>query len=271
LLSALAAILTPSSGTIEVNGIDVTSLSGRRLTEYRRNEVGVVFQAFNLVPSLTALENVAAPLLTGSRATKRHARVRATELLAQVDLTDRARHRPADLSGGQQQRVAIARALCADPPLLLADEPTAHLDYIQVDGVLRLLQQLRSRDRVIVIATHDERLLPLADRVVHLSPRANATESRIERTLDAGEVLFHQGDAGDYVYVVESGSIEVFRERTEGRPEVLSLCQPGQYFGELAPLYGLRRSATARAVVPSRVVGYSATEFRQMRHELADA
>jgi putative ABC transport system ATP-binding protein len=271
LLSALAAILTPAAGTIVVNGTDVTSLSGRRLTEYRRNEVGVVFQAFNLVPSLTALENVAAPLLTGGRRAKSGARARAAELLAQVDLTDRARHRPADLSGGQQQRVAIARALCANPPLLLADEPTAHLDYVQVEGVLRLLQQLRSRDRVIVIATHDERLLPLADRVVHLSPRASATEARIERALAAHEVLFQQGDAGDYVYVVESGSIEIVRERTDGRPDVLALCQPGQYFGELAPLYGLRRSATARAVMPSRVVGYSSTEFRQLRHELADA
>jgi len=152
LLSALAAILTPSSGTIGVNGIDVTSLSGRRLTDYRRNQVGIVFQAFNLVPSLNALENVAAPMLTGGR--RRGALARARELLAQVDLTDRARHRPADLSGGQQQRVAIARALAADPPLLLADEPTAHLDYVQVDSVLRLLQELRSSSRVIVIATH---------------------------------------------------------------------------------------------------------------------
>jgi putative ABC transport system ATP-binding protein len=273
LLSALAAILTPSSGTIEVNGTEVTALSGRRLTEYRRQQVGVVFQAFNLVPSLTALENVAAPLLTsrGRHHRRQFARARAAELLAQVDLTDRARHRPADLSGGQQQRVAIARALGADPPLLLADEPTAHLDYIQVEGVLRLLQQLRSSNRIIVIATHDERLLPLADRVLHLSPRADTTAARIERTLEPGEVLFRQGDSGDYVYVVESGSIEIVRERTEGRPDVIGLCQPGQYFGELAPLYGLRRSATAHAVLPSRVVGYSATEFRQRQHELAGA
>jgi putative ABC transport system ATP-binding protein len=269
LLSALAAILTPSSGTIEVNGVDVTSLSGTRLTEYRRNEVGIVFQAFNLVPSLTALENVAAPLLTGGR--RRGAMARATELLAQVDLTDRARHRPADLSGGQQQRVAIARALAADPPLVLADEPTAHLDYVQVDGVLRLLQELRSSRRVIVIATHDERLLPLADRVVHLSPRTTATDRRIERSLDANEILFHQGDGGDYVYVVESASIELARERVDGRPDVIGLYQSDSYFGELAPLYGLRRSATARAVVPSRVVGYSASEFRQRQHERAGA
>jgi putative ABC transport system ATP-binding protein len=264
LLSALAAILTPSSGTIEVNGVDVTSLSGRGLTDYRRNQVGVVFQAFNLVPSLTALENVAAPMLSGGR---RRAFARANELLALVDLTDRARHRPADLSGGQQQRVAIARALGADPRLVLADEPTAHLDYIQVEGVLRLLQELRASSRVIVIATHDERLLPLADRVVHLSPHSVSEMGRIERTLAQDEILFRQGDDGDYVYVVEAGTIEVARERVDGQPEVVGLYQPGSYFGELAPLFGLRRSAAARAIVPSRVVGYSATEFRQLQHE----
>jgi putative ABC transport system ATP-binding protein len=269
LLSALAAILTPTSGTIEVNGVDVTSLSGHRLTDYRRNQVGIVFQAFNLVPSLSALENVAAPMLTGGR--RRGAMARAGDLLAQVDLTDRARHRPADLSGGQQQRVAIARALAADPPLLLADEPTAHLDYVQVEGVLRLLQQLRSSSRVIVIATHDERLLPLADRVVHLSPRTATSDRHVERSLVADEILFHQGDDGDYVYVVESGTIELLRERVDGRPDVIGLYQAGSYFGELAPLYGLRRSATARAVFPTHVVGYSATEFRQRQHERVSA
>jgi putative ABC transport system ATP-binding protein len=265
LLSALAAILTPSSGTIEVNGVEVTSLSGPGLTDYRRNQVGIVFQAFNLVPSLSALENVAAPMLTGGR--RRGAMARASELLAQVDLSDRARHRPADLSGGQQQRVAIARALAADPPLVLADEPTAHLDYVQVEGVLRLLQALRSNSRVIVIATHDERLLPLADRVVHLSPRTASVDQRVERSLSADEVLFHQGDDGDYVYVIESGTIELVRERVDGAPDVIGHYQSGSYFGELAPLFGLRRSATARAVVPTRVVGYSATEFRQRQHE----
>jgi putative ABC transport system ATP-binding protein len=266
LLSALAAILTPTSGTIEVNGVDVSSLSGSRLVDYRRNQVGVVFQAFNLVPSLNALENVAAPMMAGGRR-RRRAMARAADLLALVDLADRARHRPGDLSGGQQQRVAIARALGADPPLILADEPTAHLDYVQVEGVLRLLQELRSANRVIVIATHDERLLPLADRVVHLSPRRIADDRRIARALVADEVLFHQGDDGDFVYLVEKGTIEIVRERVDGRPDVIGLYQPGSYFGELAPLYGLRRSATARAVTASRVIGYSAPEFRQLQHE----
>src|ERR1700759_5287132 len=98
------------------------------------------------------------------------ARRRAEELLARVGLQDRMRHRPGDLSGGQQQRVAVARAIALDPPLILADEPTAHLDFIQVEEVLRLIRELASGDRLVVVATHDTRMLPLADRVVELVP-----------------------------------------------------------------------------------------------------
>ncbi|MBV8961455.1 MAG: ABC transporter ATP-binding protein, partial [Actinobacteria bacterium] len=169
LLSALAGILRPTAGAIQVGDTDVMGLRGRALTDYRRHTVGVVFQAFNLVPSLTAMENVAAPLWADGWSGGRAAR-RARELLDQVDLTDQADKRPGDMSGGQQQRVAIARALAHDPPLVLADEPTAHLDYIQVEGVLKLLRTLAGPDRAVIVATHDERLLPLADRIVELTP-----------------------------------------------------------------------------------------------------
>jgi putative ABC transport system ATP-binding protein len=168
LLSALAAILRPTAGTIRVGNVEVTTLRGAALTEYRRHRVGVMFQTFNLVASLTARDNVQAPPWA-ARMPARQARARGEQLLARVGLRDRLGHRPGELSGGQQQRVAIARALAHDPPLLLADEPTAHLDHIQVKGVLRLLRELAEPGRVVVVATHDERLLPLADRVVHLS------------------------------------------------------------------------------------------------------
>ena len=178
LLSALAGILTPTTGTITVDGVEITGRRGRELAAYRQHRVGVVFQSFNLVPSLTSLENVASPLLLAGVG-RRTAMARARGLLEQVDLADRAGHRPGQLSGGQKQRVAIARALAADPPLLLADEPTAHLDQVQVDAVLRLMHQLRGPGRVVVIATHDDRLLPLADRVVHLSPRVEAAAGTV--------------------------------------------------------------------------------------------
>ncbi len=264
LLSMLARLLTPTSGTVSFGDIDVTRLSGQALVDYRRSTVGIVFQAFNLIPSLTARENVQIAAQSG-KVPKRDARARAVELLEQVGLGDRINHRPADLSGGQQQRVAIARALAHDPPLVLADEPTAHLDYIQVDGVLRLLRDLAQPGRVVVVATHDERLLPLADHVVELTPRAADTARPPQRVeLAPGEVLFEQGDPGDLVYVVESGDIEIFRVRDDGTEELVTEIQTGGYFGELAPMFGLRRAAGARAQqTPVVLTGYNLRDFRQ--------
>ena len=170
LLSCLAAILSPTSGTITFGDVAVSGLAGKERTAFRRHTVGIVFQAFNLVPSLTAAENVVAPLLAAG-VRRADAAARAQALLERVDLSHRATHRPGELSGGQQQRVAIARALVHDPPLILADEPTAHLDHTQVDGVLRLLAGLMDGERVLVIATHDDRILALGGQVVDLAHR----------------------------------------------------------------------------------------------------
>jgi putative ABC transport system ATP-binding protein len=271
LLSVLAAILTPASGSVEVAGIEVTQLRGRALTQYRRNTVGVVFQAFNLVPSLSALENVMVPLrAAGVR--RREARERSIALLQQVDLEHRMHHRPSDLSGGQQQRVAIARALAHNPPVLLADEPTAHLDYIQVDGVLKLIRELADNGHLVVVATHDERLIPLADQVVNLTPRADTSPRAPELfELHDKELAFRQGERGDLVYVVESGRIELFRTRDDGTEEPLATVEPGNYFGELAPMFGLQRSASARAVGPTALTGYGLRDFREKFHLTSEA
>ena len=173
LLSMLAGILRPLRGSIEVGGIDVTRLAGAGMTDYRRHRVGVVFQAFNLVPSLSAAENVQVPLrAAGMR--PRPARRRAHELLEQMGLGERASHRPGALSGGQQQRVAIARALALDPPVVLADEPTAHLDRGQVGRIARLLRGIADEGRMVIVATHDDRIAPLADRAVMLDEPAAA-------------------------------------------------------------------------------------------------
>ena len=174
LLSVLAAILRPLRGSVRLNGTEVTQLNGRTLNDYRRRRVGIVFQAFNLIPSLTAAENVQVPL-RAEGLSARVARRRAAEMLASGGPRRAAITSPRKLSGGEQQRVAIARALALDPPLLLADEPTAHLDQIQVDGVLRLLREIADAGRMVVVATHDERLVPLADSVVQLGvPSARA-------------------------------------------------------------------------------------------------
>jgi putative ABC transport system ATP-binding protein len=167
LLSCLAAILSPVAGTIAFGDVVVSNLAGKDRTAYRRHTVGIVFQAFNLVPSLTAAENVMVPLLADGVRRPEAAR-RTAAVLERVGLSDRAGHRPGELSGGQQQRVAIARAVVHDPPLLLADEPTAHLDQAHVEGVLRLVGSLVDGNRVVVVATHDDRLLSLRSQVVEL-------------------------------------------------------------------------------------------------------
>jgi putative ABC transport system ATP-binding protein len=262
LLSVLAGILTPTEGTVVVDGTDVRKLDRAGMARYRQGTVGIVFQAFNLVPSLTALENVIVPMRLGG-VSRAEAKRRATALLAQVGLEDRMHHLPADMSGGQQQRVAIARSLAHDPPVLLADEPTAHLDYLQVEGVVKLLRDLADAGRTIVVATHDDRLLPLADRVVELTPRFQVDHvGRRHRTLDKGEVLFRQGEPSDLVYMVDAGRLQVVRELTDGSEETLATVGPGQFTGELGPLLGLQRSATVRAEVRTQLTAYTATEFR---------
>ena len=263
LLSCLGGLLTPTSGQITVGDVDVTALNRRAMAQYRRHSVGIVFQAFNLVPSLTALENVLVPLRAAG-VSRGAARERAEELLTRVGLQDRMNHRPGDLSGGQQQRVAVARAIALDPPLILADEPTAHLDYLQVEEMLRLIRELATGNRMVVVATHDPRLLPLADRVVEMVPTTTLVNRAHETIqLKAGTVLFNQGALADLIYVVSDGELEVLRQRPGGGHEVLRVARIGDHFGELGPVFGLPRSATVRARTDAAVVGYSVPAFRQ--------
>ena len=271
LLSILGSLLTPTSGSVTVAGTEVTALGGRDLMRYRQRGVGFIFQGFNLIPSLTARENVVLPMVTAG-VSRREARARADELLAMVGLAERTHHRPAAMSGGQQQRVAIARALALAPPLIIADEPTASLDYVQVDAVIRHLRDLAAPGRTVVIATHDDRLIPLADRLVELTPRAVPSERGPERRdLAADEVLFRQGDAGDLVYEVESGTVVVARALVGGGEEILQVVESGGYFGELAPLFGLARAATARGGPGGAVVtGYSVRDFRDRHGGMLD-
>lgn len=264
LLSCLAGLLTPTSGSIAVDGTEVTALSGHALSEYRRHGVGVIFQAFNLIPSLTAHENVAAPMrLAGTR--RREASARAAMLLARVGLEERTGHRPGELSGGEQQRVAIARALVHDAPLILADEPTAHLDYVQVESVLELIRELAASGRLVIVATHDERLTPLADRVIDLTPERAMAAGKREVRLGTGEQLFEMGEPADLVYVVDEGRIELYRPLAGGGEEFHAEREAGSYFGELGPLLGMPRSSSARAMEDTVLTGFGPQEFRHWR------
>jgi putative ABC transport system ATP-binding protein len=263
LLSCIGGILRPKSGAIKFDDVDVTGLEGAALANYRRDKVGIIFQAFNLVPSLTALENVMVPMREAG-VSRAAARERAAELLDRVNLGERMKHRPGDLSGGQQQRVAVARAIALDPPLILADEPTAHLDFIQVEEVLRLIRELADGDRVVVVATHDARMLPMADRVVELTPDFTETNKPPETVeVKAGEVLFEQSTMGELIYVVSKGEFELVYELADGGEELVKVAGPGDYFGEIGVLFHMPRAATARARTDATVVGYTAPAFRE--------
>ncbi len=167
LLHVLGCLDRPTSGIYQLENINVSELDINQLAEIRNQKIGFVFQGFQLMPRLTALENVALPMLfAGRRTAERHERSAA--LLARVGLAERAHHRPAELSGGQQQRVAIARALANAPPLLLADEPTGNLDSRHGEEIVRLLEELPDEGRTVVVVTHDESLARRAHRVVRL-------------------------------------------------------------------------------------------------------
>jgi putative ABC transport system ATP-binding protein len=168
LLSLLAGLERPTSGRIAYRGRDLSGLDEDALALWRRDNIGLVFQSFHLIPTLSALENVAFPLYPAKMTTAERRR-RAAERLAQVGLAERATHRPSRLSGGEQQRVAIARALVNNPGLILADEPTGNLDSATGDEILALFQRLRvETGAALLIITHDEKVAALADRVVRM-------------------------------------------------------------------------------------------------------
>ncbi len=161
LLGLIAGLDAPSSGSILIDGIDITTLDEDSLARLRGEKIGFVFQFFHLVPSLTALENILVPMEIAGR---RDARRRAQVLLDEVGLHDRGHHYPSQLSGGEQQRIAIARALANDPPLILADEPTGNLDSKNGQHILDLLLQAgRARSATLVIVTHDPLVAAIAD------------------------------------------------------------------------------------------------------------
>ena len=178
LLHLIGGLDRPSAGQLSVAGQRVDELSERVLASLRRDEIGFVFQAFHLMDELTAQENIELPALLAG-CTPSEARARATALLQDVGLADRARHLPSMLSGGQRQRVAIARALANDPEIVLADEPTGNLDSAAAFEVLGLLESLHAKGLTLVIVTHDERIATTADRLISMRDGAFVDETHL--------------------------------------------------------------------------------------------
>ena len=168
LLYLLGGLDRPTDGRIWVEGRDIAALDENALAAYRMRDIGFIFQAFHLIPTMTALENVMFPMLFAQVPAERR-QARATELLERVGLGERLHHKPTELSGGQQQRVAIARALANDPPLILADEPTGNLDSHSGAEIMRLLTHLhREEGRTVIIVSHDPTVTDYATRALHL-------------------------------------------------------------------------------------------------------
>jgi putative ABC transport system ATP-binding protein len=168
LLNLIGGLDYPISGTVEITGVDITKMSENKLIDFRLNNIGFVFQAYNLIPVLTASENVEFVMLM-QRKPKRAREQRAIELLKEVGLGDKLNSRPSELSGGQQQRVAVARALASKPRFILADEPTANLDSKSTENLLEIMAKLNREDKMtFIFSTHDQRVIDKAQRVITL-------------------------------------------------------------------------------------------------------
>jgi len=167
LLNVLGCLDTPTAGTYELAGEDVSGLDDDELSMIRGSRIGFVFQSYNLIPQLNVIENIEVPMYYQGLSERASAE-RAEELAAMVGLGDRIKHRPSELSGGQQQRVAIARSLANDPVIILADEPTGNLDSQSGAEILSILNDLHERGKTLIVVTHDEHIAARAERTIHL-------------------------------------------------------------------------------------------------------
>lgn len=168
LLNMLGGLDTPTSGYVEINGINITNLHGNKLIDFRLHNIGFVFQSYNLIPVLTAKENIEFIMLLQKAAPKEREN-RVAELLKQIGIAEKANKRPSELSGGQQQRVAVARALAPKPQFILADEPTANLDSVSAGNLLDMMAQLNKEENMtFIFSTHDQRVIERARRVITL-------------------------------------------------------------------------------------------------------
>ena len=187
LLNLIGGMDTVSGGRLVVNGQDISNLDTKGLTDYRRTQIGFIFQFFNLIPTLTALENVEFAL----ELLEKDTRDKSMKALEMVGLAERAHHFPSQLSGGEQQRVAIARAIVKSPPILLCDEPTGELDYETGINVLKVMQRINRENRqTIILVTHNSAIAEMSDRTIRLHSGEVAEVIEVENPKDAGELVW---------------------------------------------------------------------------------
>lgn len=273
LLNMITGIDRPTSGSVTIAGTGLHSLPAKRLAPWRGMNIGVIFQFFQLLPTLTLLENVMLPMDFCKQYTPKERRIRALELLEQVQMAEHAGKMPSAVSGGQQQRVAIARALANDPPIIVADEPTGSLDSKTAESVFGLFRTLVGQGKTVVMVTHDndmaqqvQRTVVVADGkivneyVMQAFPNLDAEQlgilhSRLKEVrIPAGSLVIREGDEADMAYIIVSGSAEVSVRQQNGQDIIVGRLGPGQYFGEIALMRGSRRTASIHAASEGELV-----------------
>ncbi len=296
-INMLTGIDRPTSGEIMIAGAPIHAYTEGQMAAWRGRNLGIVFQFFQLIPTLTVLENIILPMELNNLYSKSQRRERAMHLLKTVEMADQADKLPAAISGGQQQRVAIARALANDPPLIVADEPTGNLDSTTAEKIFGLFEDLVAAGKTILMVTHDSDLARRVSRTILISNgeivneylvRALSTLSqdqlsklaqRVEPQVYAsGASIVRQGETGDKFYVLLEGKADVLLS-APGRGQVLvGQLYPGNYFGEMALLGNGIRAATVRAANDSeaKVIALDNATFndlisdsRQLREELS--
>ncbi len=266
LLNMITGIDRPTNGEVFVNGTAVHEMGENKMARWRGNNLGIVFQFFQLLPIISVIENIMLPMDFCRTYPMNERRGRAMQLLELVELADHAHKLPTALSGGQQQRVAIARALANDPPIVIADEPTGNLDSKTAESVFALFNDLVAQGKTIIIVTHDSGLAKRTHRtaliadgeivneyVAKAMPTLSqdqllqATRKAKPQQYEAGAMILKEGTSGNAFYVVSKGVVEIVLQRPNQSDVIAAQLLPGQYFGEIQLLHGVKRSASARA------------------------
>jgi ABC-type lipoprotein export system ATPase subunit len=266
LINMISGIDRPTAGEIFVGGTAVHNLSEGEMALWRGRNLGIVFQFFQLLPTLTLVENIMLPMDFVGMYTPRERRERAMYLLEQVEMTEHAHKLPTAISGGQQQRVAIARALANNPPILVADEPTGNLDSKTSENVFRIFENMIAEGKTVLMVTHDDdqakrvtRAVIVADGEIVNEYLARALPSLSQQQLAAatkelqplrfapGEPIITQDSPADCFYIVTKGEVNVYLHEPDGGEMFVDRMGPGEFFGEIAVLEGGTRTATVRA------------------------
>jgi putative ABC transport system ATP-binding protein len=266
LLNMITGIDRPTAGEVRVNGTAVHELNENRMARWRGKNLGIVFQFFQLLPTISVIENIMLPMDFCRTYPMREREQRALSLLELVELADHAYKLPTALSGGQQQRVAIARALANDPPILIADEPTGNLDSKTADSVFELFKNLVAQGKTIIVVTHDSGLAKRTNRTALIADGEivneyvakamptltreqllQATRISKEQHFEAGAMIVSEGTNADTFYIVTRGNVEVTLPRRNQSDVIAMQLGPGKFFGELAFFRDRKRQASVRA------------------------